>query len=45
MFQFSVFVFGRLSCYLVPVGEQRMQELVEWAIDNDFSYCVEAVPE
>lgn len=40
MYHFSVFVLGKLSRYQDPVNESRMLELVQWAIDNEWSYCV-----
>ena len=43
MYRFSIFVFGRLSHHKELVSFTKMQELVAWAIDMGFSYCVEAV--
>ena len=45
MYRFSFFVFGRLSHRTELVSLTEMQELVAWAIDNGWSYCVEAVSE
>ncbi len=43
MFSFSFFVFGKLSTYCEPVDASRLAELVQWAIDNDWSYSIQVV--
>ena len=43
MFSFSFFVFGRLSTYHEHVTAARLDELIEWAIENEWSYSVAMV--
>ena len=43
MFTFSFFVFGKLSTYREPVTASRCAELVQWAVDNEWSYSVAMV--
>jgi hypothetical protein len=42
MFHFSIFVFGRLSLHTEPVTQQRLDELIAWAVDNGWSYSIVA---
>ena len=40
MFHFSIFVFGRLSRMTSPVTQERLDELIQWAVDNEWSWSV-----
>jgi hypothetical protein len=41
MYYFSIFVFGKLSRRIEPVDREHLGELIQWAVENQWSWSVE----